>query len=112
MLLPEEVPLLGTSGARLPPKDDFKYERYTLAPDDAAELFLTVARNAGYFQRNPNLSHEELAILNSICERLSGYPLAIEVVAGQTVSRTLGDIWADLLRVPRDVLQGKDEVTG
>jgi tetratricopeptide (TPR) repeat protein len=109
--LPEEVRVLVTSRDVLPPKDAFNYELDTLAPDDAVELFLTVARNAGYFQRNPSLSREELSILDSVCERLSGYPLAIEVVAGQTVSRTLTDIWADLQSVPRDVLQGKDELT-
>jgi len=34
------------------------------------------------------------------------------VVAGQTISRTPEDIWEDLQRVPRDVLEGKDELTG
>jgi tetratricopeptide (TPR) repeat protein/predicted ATPase len=109
--LPEEVRVLVTSRDVLPPKDAFNYELDTLAPDDAVELFLTVARNAGYFQRNPTLSREELSILDSVCERLSGYPLAVEVVAGQTVSRTLTDIWADLQSVPREVLEGKDEIT-
>src|SRR5205085_5113117 len=103
---------LGTSRDVLPARDARNIELETLAPDDAVELFLNVARNAGYFDRNPNLSDEEWAALTSTCERLSGYPLAIEVVAGQTFSRTLGDIWNDLQRVPKDVLQGKDEITG
>ena len=110
--LPEGVRVLVTSRDVLPPKDAFNYELETLAPDDAVELFVNIARNAGYFERNTNPSGEELEILDSICERLSGYPLAIEVVAGQTISRTPEDIWEDLQRVPRDVLEGKDEITG
>jgi predicted ATPase len=110
--LPEEVRVLVTSRDVLPPKDARNIELDTLAPDDAVKLFVNIARNAGYFERNPNRGAEEWAILSSICERLSGYPLAIEVVAGQTLSRTLGDIWADLQRVPQNVLQGKDEITG
>jgi tetratricopeptide (TPR) repeat protein len=50
--------------------------------------------------------------LSAIVERLGGYPLAIEVVAGQTESRTLGDIWNDLVKIPKNVLEGKDELTG
>src|SRR5205085_8338467 len=42
----------------------------------------------------------------------SGYPLAIEIVAGQTFRRTLDDIWKTLQRVSKDVLEGKDEITG
>ena len=110
--LPETVRVLVTSRDVLPARDARNIELETLAPDDAVELFLNVARNAGYFDRNPNLSDEEWAALTSTCERLSGYPLAIEVVAGQTFSRTLGDIWDDLQRVPKDVLEGKDEITG
>jgi len=110
--LPEEARVLVTSRDVLPAAEARNIELDTLADDDAVELFVNIARNAGYFDRNPKLSREELEILHSICERLSGYPLAIEVVAGQTVSRTLTDIWADLQSVPREVLQGKDEVTG
>lgn len=110
--LPEEVRVLVTSRDTLPAADARNIELDTLAPDDAVELFVNIARNAGYFDRNPELSAEELDTLYSICDRLSGYPLAIEVVAGQTVSRTLSDIWADLQSVPRNVLEGKDELTG
>ncbi|HEX7313532.1 MAG TPA: tetratricopeptide repeat protein [Pyrinomonadaceae bacterium] len=106
--LPEEVRVLVTSRDMLPAPNARNIELDTLAPEDAAELFVNIARNAGYFARNPNLIGEELATLNHICERLGGYPLAVEVVAGQTVSRTLKDIWADLQRVPRNVLEGKD----
>jgi tetratricopeptide (TPR) repeat protein len=110
--LPDSARVLITSRDVLPAKDARNLELNTLAPDDATRLFLKVARNAGYFDRNPHLSNDETAILNSICERLSGYPLAIEVVAGQTFSRTLSEIWADLLRVPKDVMESKDEITG
>lgn len=109
--LPETVRVFVTSRDVLPPKDTRNIELDTLAPKDAAELLLKTARNTGYFDRNPHLMTEEIAILHSLCERLNGYPLAIEVVAGQTFSRSLGEIWADLQRVPKDVLEGKDEIT-
>ncbi len=96
----------------LPARDARNYELDTLTPQDGAQLFLNIARNAGYFDRNPRLSNEELAILSAIVERLGGYPLAIEVVAGQTESRTLDDIWNDLVKMPKNVLEGKDELTG
>jgi len=57
------------------------------------------------------LSREQNAILGAIIERLGGYPLAVEVVAGQTESRSLDEIYNDLIRLPRNVLEGKDEVT-
>jgi len=110
--LPDTTRVLVTSRDTLPPKDARNKELDTLAPEDAVKLFLQVARNAEYFDKNPRLGAEETAILSAICDRLSGYPLAIEVVAGQTVSRTLGEIWNDLLRVPKNVLEGKDEITG
>lgn len=110
--LSEATRVLVTSRDVLPAKDARNLELDTLAPDDAVELFVNVARNAGYFDRNPHLSGDEMAILSSICDRLSGYPLAIEVVAGQTVSRSLSEIWTDLRNVPKNVLEGKDENTG
>lgn len=110
--LSETTRVLVTSRDVLPAKDARNIELDTLAPDDAVELFVNVARNAGYFDRNPHLSADEMAILSSISDRLSGYPLAIEVVAGQTVSRSLSDIWNDLVNVPKNVLEGKDENTG
>ncbi len=100
--LPETVRVLVTSRDMLPAQDARNIELDTLAPKDAAALFVKIAHNAGYFDRNPRLGAEEMAILNAICERLGGYPLAIEVVAGQTLSRTLSDIWDDLQRVPRE----------
>lgn len=109
--LPETTRVLVTSRDVLPSKDAHNIELDTLLPSDAAKLFLKIAHNTGYFDRNPRLSEEEISILNSICERLSGYPLAIEVVAGQMVSRTLSEIWSDLLKVPKNVLEGKDEIT-
>ncbi len=93
LTLPEEVRVLVTTRDVLPASDARNIELDTLAPDDAVELFLKITRNTGYFDRNPQLGAEELAILSSVCKRLSGYPLAIEVVAGQTFSRTLGQIW-------------------
>lgn len=110
--LPDTARVLITSRDVLPAKDARNLELNALAPDDARKLFLKVAGNAGYFDRNPHLSKEEVAILGSICERLSGYPLAIEVVAGQTYSRTLSEIWTDLLNVPKLVMESKDELTG
>jgi predicted ATPase len=110
--LPNETRVIVTSRDTLPPKDARNYELDTLTPPDGAQLFLNIARNAGYFDRNPRLSIEEWAILSAIVERLGGYPLAIEVVAGQTESRTLGDIWNDLVKIPKNVLEGKDELTG
>lgn len=110
--LPDTVRVLVTSRDVLPPRDARNIELDALAPKDAAELFLKTARNAGYFDRDPHLRAEEMAILDSICERLNGYPLAIEVVAGQTLSRTLDEIWADFQRVPQNVLEGQDELTG
>ncbi|HYJ88034.1 MAG TPA: tetratricopeptide repeat protein [Pyrinomonadaceae bacterium] len=110
--LPEPVRVLVTSRDVLPPQDARNLELDTLAPADAAALFTKIERNTGYAKSNPHLSDEEGAILCAICERLSGYPLAIAVVAGQTVSRTRSEIWADLQRVPKDVLEGKHELTG
>jgi tetratricopeptide (TPR) repeat protein len=110
--LPDTVSVLVTSRDVLPPRDARNLELDTLLPQDAADLFLKTARNAGYFDRDPHLRDEEIAILHSVCERLNGYPLAIEVVAGQTLSRTLDGIWVDLQRVPLSVLEGKDELTG
>jgi tetratricopeptide (TPR) repeat protein len=110
--LPETTRVIVTSRDVLPAKDARNLELETLTPNDAVELFLKIARNAGYFDRNPHWDFEQEKILNSICERLSGYPLAIEVVGGQTVSRTLEEIWNDLLSVPKNVLEGKDDLTG
>ncbi|MBM3129026.1 MAG: tetratricopeptide repeat protein [Chloroflexi bacterium] len=101
-----------TSRDTLPPKDARNYELDTLTLADGAQLFLNIARNAGYFDRNPKLSKEDAAILSAIVERLGGYPLAIEVVAGQTESRALDAIWRDLVQIPQNVLEGKDELTG
>jgi predicted ATPase len=110
--LPATTRVLVTSRDFLPPKDARNIELDTLAPDDAIKLFANVARNAGYIDRSTRLSSEEGTILGLICERLGGYPLAIEVVAGQTVSRTLQEIWNDLQNIPKNVLEGKDELTG
>ncbi|OQY99652.1 MAG: hypothetical protein B6D41_01085 [Chloroflexi bacterium UTCFX4] len=107
--LPPRVRVLVTSRDKLPPKNAENIELDTLAPDDAAKLFLQIARSAGYFKNNPQLSAEETAILGAIIERLGGYALAIEVVAGQTESRTLGAIWRDLVQIPKNVLEGKTE---
>ena len=109
--LPNETRGIVTSRDTLPPKDARNYELDTLTIADGARLFLNIARNAGYFDHNPKLGKEELAILNAIVERLGGYPLAIEVVAGQTESRALGEIWNDLVQIPKNVLEGKDELT-
>ncbi len=110
--LPEETLVLVTSRDTLPARDARNLELNTLSPEDAVELFIKTARNAGYFDRNPQLSSEEMAILSAICDRLSGYTLAVQVVAGQTESRTLSDIWQDLQRVPKNVLEGVDEISG
>lgn len=110
--LPEPARVLVTSRDVLPSQDARNVELDTLAPADAAALFTKIERNTGYAERNPRLSDEEGAILDAICQRLSGYPLAIAVVAGQTVSRTRSEIWGDLQRVPKDVLEGKEELTG
>jgi predicted ATPase len=110
--LPDTVRVLVTSRDVLPPRDVRNLELDALAPKDAVDLFLKTARNAGYFDRDLHLRSEEIAILHSICERLNGYPLAIEVVAGQTLTRTLDEVWADLERVPQSVLEGEDELTG
>lgn len=110
--LPDTTRVLITSREVIPAKDGRNLELDTLPQDDATRLFLKVARNAGYLDRNPRLSKEEIGTLSAICDRLSGYPLAIEVVAGQTFSRSLSEIWADLLRVPKEVLESKDELTG
>ena len=112
MSLSEEVRVLVTTRDVLPATQARNIELDTLAPNDAAELFINIARNTGYFERNPNRSAEEAVALQSICNRLSGYPLAIEVVAGQTVSRTLTEIWGDLQRVPKNVLESRDEIDG
>ncbi len=110
--LPGSTRVIVTSRDTLPPKDARNYELDTLTIADGAQLFLNIACNAGYFDRNPKLSKEDAAILSAIVERLGGYPLAIEVVAGQTESRALGDIWSDLVQIPKNVLEGKDELTG
>ena len=107
--LPPRVRVLVASRHKLPPKDAENIELETLAPDDAAKLFLNIARNTGYFKNNPQLSAEETAILSAIIERLGGYALAIEVVAGQTESRSLSAIWHDLVQIPKNVLEGKTE---
>lgn len=104
--------ILVTSRDTLPSKDAYNYELDTLTIEDGARLFLNIARNAGYFDRNLKLSKEDAAILSKIVERLGGYPLAIEVVAGQTQSRALADIWRDLLQIPKNVLENRDELTG
>ncbi len=110
--LSNRVRVLVTSRDVLPAKDARNIELKPLAMDDAVWLFAQVARNAGYFDRNPNLSEEDIGILYAICERLSGYALAVQVAAGQTVSRALGEIWDDLRRYPKAVLEGIDELTG
>ncbi|MCX7840736.1 MAG: CHAT domain-containing protein, partial [Anaerolineae bacterium] len=110
--LPPSTRVIITSRETLPPKDARNYELDTLTIEDGARLFVNIARNAGYFDRNPTLSKEDVTILNAIVERLGGYPLAIEVVAGQTASRALDAIWRDLLQIPKNVLEGKDELTG
>ncbi|TAH50867.1 MAG: tetratricopeptide repeat protein [Chloroflexota bacterium] len=107
--LPPSVRVLVTSRDKLPPKDAENVELETLAPDDAAQLFLNIARRADYFKNNPQLSGQEASALGAIIERLGGYALAIEVVAGQTESRTLGAIWRDLVQIPKNVLEGKTE---
>jgi hypothetical protein len=72
--LPNETRVIVTSRDMLPARDARNYELDTLTPPDGAQLFLNIARNAGYFDRNPRLSIEEWAILSAIVERLGGYP--------------------------------------
>jgi len=110
--LPESTSVLVTSRDILPAKDACNLELNTLTIEDSAALFLKIAHNTGYFKRNPRLSGEERGLLNEIIKRLDGYPLAVEVVAGQTESRTLEEIWNGLVKFPENVLQGKDEITG
>lgn len=106
--LPAPTRVLVTSRDILPARDARNIELDTLTPEDAADLFLTITRNAGYFDRNPQW-YQESAFLDMICGRLGGYALAIEVVAGQTWSRTLRAIWEDLDKIPKNALEGKDE---
>ena len=110
--LSNRVRVLVTSRDVLPAKDARNIALQPLVMDDAVKLFAQVARNAGYFDRNPNLSEEDIDIRYAICKRLSGYALAVQVAAGQTVSRTLGEIWKDLQQYPKNVLEGIDELTG
>ncbi len=109
--LSNRVRVLVTSRDVLPSHQARNIALQPLLMDDAVKLFAQVARNAGYFDRNPNLSEEDISILYAICERLSGYALAVQVAAGQTVSRALGEIWDDLRRYPKAVLEGIDELT-
>jgi tetratricopeptide (TPR) repeat protein len=104
--------VLVTSRNELPAQDTRNIELKPLTRDDAVKLFVQVARNAEYFERNPNLTDEDIKIIYRICDRLSGYTLAIEVIAGLTGRRSLREIWEDLQTHPKEVLENVDELTG
>jgi predicted ATPase/DNA-binding SARP family transcriptional activator len=64
-----------------------------LAPDDAARLFLTRAKAAG---APTELSVDDRAVVDDICARLDGLPLAIELAAARTRAFPLSQIAARL----------------
>jgi predicted ATPase len=110
--LPDTVHVLVTSRNALPSTEARNIELDPLADGDAVSLLVNIAGGTGYFERNPSARTVEGALIYAICERLSGYPLALEVVGGLTVSRSLGDIWGDLQQFPKNVLESVDEITG
>ncbi len=107
--LPNTVRVLVTSRTAWPARAARNIELKPMAPRDAIALFVQVAERAGYFDRNPKLSQADIGIVLAICEQLSGYTLAIEVIAGQTVSRALDAIWDDLRHFPKTVLEGEED---
>ena len=110
--LPDTARILVTSRLELPARQSRNIHLDPLREKDAVSLFVNVAHNAGYFEQNPKLSDGDMDLLLQICAHLSGYPLAVEVVAGQTATRTLTDIWNDLRTTPQLVLETIDELTG
>jgi tetratricopeptide (TPR) repeat protein len=110
--LPDTTHVIVTSRDNLPMKDVLHFELDTLPHEDAARLFVTIARNAVDLTRDRILNKHELAILDMIITRVGGYPLAVEVVAGQLESRALSEIWNDLAKLPQSMFEGKDELTG
>jgi len=110
--LPDTVHVLVTSRSALPPSEARNIELDPLADGDAVSLFVNIARGTDYFDLHPGARVTESALIYAICERLSGYPLALEVVGGLTASRPLGDIWDRLQQFPKEVLESVDENTG
>jgi len=53
--LSDTTRILVTSRDVLPSRDAANIELDTLAPEDAAHLFINIARNAGYFNRKPRI---------------------------------------------------------
>jgi tetratricopeptide (TPR) repeat protein len=112
MSLTNSTRLLVTSRNELPAKDARNIRLNPLTRDDAVKLFAQVARNAGYFEHTANLTWDERQMIYRICDHLSGYTLAVEVIAGLTGRRSLKEIWDDLQQHPKEVLESIDEVKG
>jgi predicted ATPase len=104
--------VLVTSRKELPAKSARNIKLKPLTLDDAVTLFVQVARNAGYFESKSDLTVEDRQTIYAICERLSGYALAVEVIASLTGRRSLKEIWTDLQGHPKEVLESIDEITG
>jgi predicted ATPase/DNA-binding CsgD family transcriptional regulator len=83
---------LGVSGERLFRLGPLSLELDDGKPGDAVELFRQRCRDAG----NHELHDRELEGARTICERLDGIPLAIELAAGQTPALSVHEIAAGL----------------
>jgi hypothetical protein len=109
---PDPVKVLITSRELLPPKNAHNYELTGLTLGQSVGLIRKIATNTGYCNNNSLLLIEETSILASICEKLDGHPLALELVASQTSFRSLSAIWDDLLHFPDRIFISRDEFTG
>jgi len=89
--------ILATSREPLGVHDEVLYQIQPLAPDDAIELFVSRLRDA-----NPAFALDipSARLAESICRRLDGIPLALELAAPRAAAVGLERLEADLERHP------------
>lgn len=106
--LPEQVSVLITNQEVLNPHEVFNKEVDCLSPDDSRLLFLSIIERSGRINK---ISEENVDLIELIVELLHGWPLAIEVTAGQIADCSLSDIFRELKENPSEILNSIDART-
>ncbi|MDP2753195.1 MAG: tetratricopeptide repeat protein [Nitrospirota bacterium] len=107
--IPGDTRVLLTSRESLNPVESAHVYLDRLSPDESVLLFLSILERTG---RISDIPDNHIDLVPQIVELLYGWPLAIEVTAGQIVGSSLPDILDGLEIDPQGVLNTFHEMTG